>query len=141
MGWSTLRNWRAIWDSCGTLWSRPQGPKGHIPSQPATLYEGCQVLNLTTFRCEGFRTLVSKKISVEEPNMKQIPLVEKPTKHIDHINSYQFLHKNPKKGRSLEVFANGMIEVEKIASKKKGPDLLGWKNADVSMEVSTATSL
>ena len=68
--------------------------------------------------------------------MKQIPLAEKPRNISIHINSPP-----PKKTRPWKFFPNGWIEVEKNRLKKNGPDLLGWKNPDVSMEVSTATSL
>ena len=47
----------------GAIWGFTKVPRsqGHITNKPSTLYEGCQVLNLTTCRCERFRKFFSKR--------------------------------------------------------------------------------
>ena len=99
--WSRLMTlWAGLPTEIGeAIWGfmRPKVPRSH---HYPTIYPSHEVARFWIWLpldVKDSGSFFSNKNSVEDPKMKPIPLVEKPTKH-----------KNPKKGRSLEVFANGM---------------------------------
>lgn len=116
LGWSTLSEWRS---DLGIH----QAPKVTPPRSHhyPTIYPiwGCQVLNLTTFRCERFRKFFFKKNSVEEPKMEQIPLAEKPRNISIHINS-------PQKHVLGSFFQMDGLNLKRVASKRKQRTWLTW---------------